>query len=287
MAADLGVGAVDINVAITAYLVTIAVGIPVSGWLTDRFGGRRILLVGHRDVHGGLRPLRRQRQLGDARRRARPAGCRRRDDGAGGPTRRAARHREAGSARCHGLPHLAGAARSGAGAGPGWLDRVGRQLAMDLLDQCPARDSGVRRRQPDCAPGDGAVGRTVGLGRVPPLCRISVVPAGRDRTRRRLLICGPDWHRRNHRRRSGSGGCQLAVAAADRPPPAAFRTATQAVLPGGERRRVGVPNGDQRRPIPAPVDVPGRLRLEPGPRRRIGAVAVRRQPRPSNPRPAR
>ncbi|HWI02072.1 MAG TPA: MFS transporter, partial [Propionibacteriaceae bacterium] len=45
MAADLGVGAVDINVAITAYLVTIAVGIPVSGWLTDRFGGRRILLL--------------------------------------------------------------------------------------------------------------------------------------------------------------------------------------------------------------------------------------------------
>ena len=45
MAADLGVAAVDINIAITAYLVTIAVGIPVSGWLTDRFGGRRILLL--------------------------------------------------------------------------------------------------------------------------------------------------------------------------------------------------------------------------------------------------
>src|SRR5215210_6333413 len=45
MATDLGVGAVDINVAITAYLVTIAVGIPVSGWLTDRYGGRRILLL--------------------------------------------------------------------------------------------------------------------------------------------------------------------------------------------------------------------------------------------------
>jgi EmrB/QacA subfamily drug resistance transporter len=44
MAADLGVDAVDINVAITAYLVTIAAGIPVSGWLTNRFGGRRILL---------------------------------------------------------------------------------------------------------------------------------------------------------------------------------------------------------------------------------------------------
>ncbi|HSU35227.1 MAG TPA: MFS transporter [Propionibacteriaceae bacterium] len=45
MAADLGVAAVDINIAITAYLVTIAIGIPVSGWLTDRFGGRRILLI--------------------------------------------------------------------------------------------------------------------------------------------------------------------------------------------------------------------------------------------------
>ncbi len=44
MAADLGVAAIDINIAITAYLVTIAIGIPVSGWLTDRFGGRRILL---------------------------------------------------------------------------------------------------------------------------------------------------------------------------------------------------------------------------------------------------
>ena len=44
MAADLGVAAVDINLAMTAYLVTIAVGIPVSGWLTDRFGGRRVLM---------------------------------------------------------------------------------------------------------------------------------------------------------------------------------------------------------------------------------------------------
>ena len=45
MAEDLGVGPVDINIAITAYLVTIAIGIPISGWLTDRFGGRRILVL--------------------------------------------------------------------------------------------------------------------------------------------------------------------------------------------------------------------------------------------------
>jgi len=45
IAADLGVAPVDVNLAMTAYLVTIAVGIPVSGWLTDRFGGRRVLMA--------------------------------------------------------------------------------------------------------------------------------------------------------------------------------------------------------------------------------------------------
>ncbi|SDS89035.1 drug resistance transporter, EmrB/QacA subfamily [Friedmanniella luteola] len=45
IASDLGVAPVDINLAMTAYLVTIAVGIPISGWLTDRFGGRRVLVT--------------------------------------------------------------------------------------------------------------------------------------------------------------------------------------------------------------------------------------------------
>lgn len=42
IAADLGVAPVDINVAITAYVLTLGVLIPVSGWLADRFGGRRV-----------------------------------------------------------------------------------------------------------------------------------------------------------------------------------------------------------------------------------------------------
>jgi EmrB/QacA subfamily drug resistance transporter len=45
IAADLGVQPVDVNTAMTAYLVSVAVGIPVSGWLADRFGGRRVFLV--------------------------------------------------------------------------------------------------------------------------------------------------------------------------------------------------------------------------------------------------
>jgi EmrB/QacA subfamily drug resistance transporter len=40
--ADLHVTPVDVNLAMTAYLITIAAGIPISGWLTDRFGGRRV-----------------------------------------------------------------------------------------------------------------------------------------------------------------------------------------------------------------------------------------------------
>src|ERR687886_2543750 len=44
IAADLDVAAVDINVVITAYVLTLAVLIPVSGWLATRFGARRVFL---------------------------------------------------------------------------------------------------------------------------------------------------------------------------------------------------------------------------------------------------
>jgi EmrB/QacA subfamily drug resistance transporter len=45
IAADLGVPAVAVNVAITAYVLTLAVLIPISGWLTERFGARRVFVV--------------------------------------------------------------------------------------------------------------------------------------------------------------------------------------------------------------------------------------------------
>jgi len=45
IATDLGVQAVDINVAITGYVLTLGVLIPVSGWLADRFGARRVFLA--------------------------------------------------------------------------------------------------------------------------------------------------------------------------------------------------------------------------------------------------
>ena len=45
IANDLGVAPVDVNAAMTGYLIAVAVGLPISGWLTDRFGARRILLA--------------------------------------------------------------------------------------------------------------------------------------------------------------------------------------------------------------------------------------------------
>jgi EmrB/QacA subfamily drug resistance transporter len=42
MATSLGVRSVDLNVVITAYLLTLAVFIPVSGWVADRAGARTV-----------------------------------------------------------------------------------------------------------------------------------------------------------------------------------------------------------------------------------------------------
>ena len=45
IAESFGVDAVDVNIAISAYLVTVAVLIPASGWVADRFGTRRVFVA--------------------------------------------------------------------------------------------------------------------------------------------------------------------------------------------------------------------------------------------------
>lgn len=42
IAKTFGVGAVDVNIGMSAYMVAVAVFIPISGWLADRFGSRRV-----------------------------------------------------------------------------------------------------------------------------------------------------------------------------------------------------------------------------------------------------
>ena len=42
MAHSLGVSALQMNVTITAYILSLAVFMPVSGWIADRYGTRRV-----------------------------------------------------------------------------------------------------------------------------------------------------------------------------------------------------------------------------------------------------
>ncbi|MDP3895466.1 MAG: MFS transporter, partial [Mesorhizobium sp.] len=45
IAADIGTNPVALKLALTAYLVSLAIFIPVSGWMADRFGARRVFRI--------------------------------------------------------------------------------------------------------------------------------------------------------------------------------------------------------------------------------------------------
>lgn len=45
IARDFSVAAADVNVTMTAYLMTVAMGIPISGWLAERLGARRVICL--------------------------------------------------------------------------------------------------------------------------------------------------------------------------------------------------------------------------------------------------
>ena len=85
IARSLDVDPFDVNLAITAYLVTVAVLIPVSGWMSDRFGTRRVFISAIARVHPCLDRVCRQCFAADAGGDARRAGNRRRTDGARRP----------------------------------------------------------------------------------------------------------------------------------------------------------------------------------------------------------
>ncbi|HSN35328.1 MAG TPA: MFS transporter, partial [Arthrobacter sp.] len=42
---DFSVPSADVNITMTAYLMTVAMGIPLSGWLAERFGARRVFCL--------------------------------------------------------------------------------------------------------------------------------------------------------------------------------------------------------------------------------------------------
>ena len=45
IAADFSVPSAGVNITMTAYLMTVAMGIPLSGWLAERLGPRRVFCL--------------------------------------------------------------------------------------------------------------------------------------------------------------------------------------------------------------------------------------------------
>ncbi len=58
IAADIGTSPLTLKLAITSYLLSLAVFIPASGWTADRFGPRMVFSLAVARLHGGLDRLR-------------------------------------------------------------------------------------------------------------------------------------------------------------------------------------------------------------------------------------
>ena len=76
MAISLHTDPVRLSVAVTAYILSLAVFIPVSGWAADRFGGRTVFRAAIALFTLGLHPVRAERQYHRAHRGAGAAGLR-------------------------------------------------------------------------------------------------------------------------------------------------------------------------------------------------------------------
>ena len=75
MAVSFGVHPVDVNIGISAYLLTLAVLIPVSGWVADRLGTAPGIQQRRGAVHAGLCYLRLQQEFRFFHGGAHLAGC--------------------------------------------------------------------------------------------------------------------------------------------------------------------------------------------------------------------
>ena len=58
IAADIGTNPLALKLAVTSYLLSLAVFIPLSGWTADRFGARRVFRAAIARLHARLDRLR-------------------------------------------------------------------------------------------------------------------------------------------------------------------------------------------------------------------------------------
>ena len=279
IAADLGIRAVDVNVAISGYLVTVAVLIPISGWAADRFGTRRvfataIVLFTLASAGCALAPdlatLTVTRVL----------------QGVGGalmvPVGRLAVLRATAKADLiKAIAYLTWPALLAPVLAPAiggvlseyaswrWIFVINvplgiaglllvRRLVPDLRAERHPAAAGPARVRARGGRHRGADGRRRERGR------------GRDR--RAVRRRGRRTGRRPARRRRDPPAARLGAAARPAHP-------AHPQLPGHGRGRLGVPDGDHRDPVPAAAAVPARVRVERGPGRPGGDRAVRGQRR--------
>ena len=145
IAADIGTSPLALKLAVTSYLLSLAVFIPASGWTADRFGARTVFRAAIAVFVLGLDRLRAVRLARGLRHRADRARDGRRHDDAGRTARPCAQHRQAGPGRRHGVgDHSCDDRPRGGPPGRGLHHHL-RLLALDLPDQCADR---TRRHHP-------------------------------------------------------------------------------------------------------------------------------------------
>ena len=134
------VNPVDLNIGMTAYLLMLAVFIPISGWVADRIGARSVFVTAIAIFTVSSDSLRIEQWNYGVYLGAHRSRDRRRDDGsrwAAGGTAHNGKAQADGGDRLH---HLAGAGRACGGASRRRLHHHVFYVALDLLSQCAARD---------------------------------------------------------------------------------------------------------------------------------------------------
>ena len=202
IAHDIHVDPIALKLALASYLVALAIFIPISGWMADRFGAKRVfrhaivvfmagsLCCAVSGIADAIRP------------RPLPAGHGRRDDGAGGAPGARANHEPQRTRLCDGAAHDPGPDRSDDRTAARRLHHHLFQLALDLPDQHADRHRGHRDVDD-------------------PSCR-------RSRARRRP----PDRRRRLPPRRRRRLGLVFGLSVISLPAPAAARSASASASSG-------------------------------------------------------
>ena len=109
IAADIGTSPLTLKLAVTSYLLSLAIFIPVSGWTADRFGARTVFRAAIAVFMLGSIGCALSGSLAAVRRRPHRRGHGRGDDDAGRPPDPGAQRRPARTDQRHGLGHAAGA----------------------------------------------------------------------------------------------------------------------------------------------------------------------------------